>query len=385
MGEHKEREVTRRVRSKSVAGEKRARMSMRLRPLLTLLLAALLYAAKKGRPTHHENAFAAADKLDLRIFLSSSPRFTAFNDSSSLIWKQEGMVYADFSDREHHVQVPITDGMLRNGSLFAHVYVTKAGFSPDPKALETFDRWATTHNIHELVTYGERLKPVGLHNLITGEPAPWEAELRRGAAESKAAGRPEGEYISYWQPKLHAQLLIDTEAYPLGQMPPLMFDYLQAYRLVAGHRYRPLVYINELTSMRIHWQAINASRTSLPLELSFGPLPAKRFQWMVNLQHSFKMNEETLGISEKESEDLRGMFGARACRSHTFLAPTDRTLSHTRPRPHLVSSHQPSVAVHDGRRQRRPPALRCARIQVGSLVLELCRLDGGTLVALSPP
>ena len=29
---------------------------------------------------------------------------------------------------------------------------------------------------------------------------------------------------------------------------------------------------------------------------------------MVNLQHSFKMNEETLGISEKESEDLRGMF-----------------------------------------------------------------------------
>ena len=101
-------------------------------PLLPLLLAALPYAAKKGRPTHHENAFAAADKLDLRIFPSSSPRFTAFNDSSSLIWKQEGMVYADFSDREHHVQVPITDGMLRNGSL-AHVYVTKAGFSPDPK------------------------------------------------------------------------------------------------------------------------------------------------------------------------------------------------------------------------------------------------------------
>ena len=29
---------------------------------------------------------------------------------------------------------------------------------------------------------------------------------------------------------------------------------------------------------------------------------------MVNLEHSFKMNEETLGITEKESEDLRGMF-----------------------------------------------------------------------------
>ena len=45
--------------------------------------------------------------------------------------------------------------------------------------------------------------------------------------------------------------------------------------------------------------AVNASSKELPLELSFGPLPSKRFQWMVNLQHSFKMNEETLGISEK--------------------------------------------------------------------------------------
>jgi hypothetical protein len=46
----------------------------------------------------------------------------------------------------------------------------------------------------------------------------------------------------------------------------------------------------------------------LPLEMSFSPLPAHRFQWMANLEHSMKLNEEKLGISEKESEDLRGMF-----------------------------------------------------------------------------
>lgn len=52
--------------------------------------------------------------------------------------------------------------------------------------------------------------------------------------------------------------------------------------------------------------AINDTLKQLPLELSFSPLPSKRFQWMVNLQHSFKMNEEMLAMSEKESEDLRG-------------------------------------------------------------------------------
>ena len=34
--------------------------------------------------------------------------------------------------------------------------------------------------------------------------------------------------------------------------------------------------------MRLHWVAINASLTSLPLELSFSPLPSRRFQWMVS-------------------------------------------------------------------------------------------------------
>ena len=81
---------------------------------------------------------------------------------------------------------------------------------------------------------------------------------------------------------------------------------------MSGHRFRPLIYVNELTTMKSHWVAINASKplpgAGLPLTISYTPLPTRRFQWMVNLQHSFKMNEETLGISEKESEDLRGMF-----------------------------------------------------------------------------
>ena len=64
----------------------------------------------------------------------------------------------------------------------------------------------------------------------------------------------------------------------------------------SGDRFRPLVYNNELTVMRQHWLAINGSLSELPLELTFKPLPLGRFQWFVNLQHSFKTNEEVLGI-----------------------------------------------------------------------------------------
>jgi hypothetical protein len=263
------------------------------------------------RATHHENSFASGTRLELRVFLSPTRHFSAFNDSGALVWHDTDFTYADdFTARSTTVQVPLTEQLLSNGSLFAHVFVSKQGASPDPKH-GSYERWSSTGTTAELVVYDKPLEPIGLYNLLTGEPAPWETELRRGAEEAKARGR-DGQFISYWKPSMHAQLLIDTDTHPIGGMPPLLQNYLHAYRLMSGHRFRPLIYVNELTVMKQHWMAINNTAKSLspslPLELSFSPLPSRRFQWMVNLQHSFKMNEETLGISEKESEDLRGMF-----------------------------------------------------------------------------
>jgi hypothetical protein len=345
-------------------------MPDRRRIVVGSLLGLALLGIEK-RATHHENVFKEGDEFELRIFVSGARRFKDFNNSEALLWHEKGLRYSSsFASREVTVQVPVTDALLSNATLYAYVYVTKAGKSPD-SLRQNFDKTMTA-TAQELVEYSERLEPVGLHNLLTGEQAPWEVELNRGLAAAQKAGRPAGEYISYWKPKLHAQLLVDTEAYAIGEMPPLQMNYLQHHRLVSGHRYRPLIYINELTTMKGHWLAVNKSLSTLPLELSFGPLPSKRFQWMVsaasplradarappashpplpsppptlplpsdapsscvpptcpslrlplprsrslslsvlgtqvNLEHSFKMNEELLGISEKESEEMRGMF-----------------------------------------------------------------------------
>ncbi len=220
--------------------------------LLRLTLSVALAAA--ARPTHHANIFAPGDKLDLRVFLSPSrAAFTAFNDTDALLWHDSSLTYTeDASTLEKTVHVPLTKRLLSNGTMFAHMFITKAGSSPDPKRA-SYDRSATTSNVFELVGFSERLQPRGLYNLITGEAAPWETELRRGLAEAAAAGRPEGEFVGYWKPKLHLQLLVDTESYPVGQMPPLLHHYLHSMRLMSGHRFRPLIYVNELTTMKIHW------------------------------------------------------------------------------------------------------------------------------------
>jgi hypothetical protein len=282
--------------------------SMKMASAVTLWVA----LAAAARPTHHANVFAAGDKLELRVFLSPSRApFTDFNNTDALLWSDKSLVYSEAgSSLEKTVHVPLTERLLSNGTMFAHMFITKAGASPDPQH-GSYDRLATTSNSFDLVGFSKRLQPRGLYNLLTGEPAPWETELRRGLAEAEAAGRS-GEFVSFWKPKLHLQLLVDTESYELDKMPPLLHSYLHHHRLMSGHRFRPLIYVNELTTMKSHWVAINASKPlpggGLPLTISYSPLPTRRFQWMVNLQHSFKMNEETLGISEKESEDLRGMF-----------------------------------------------------------------------------
>jgi hypothetical protein len=216
-----------------------------------------------------ENAFNEGEALEVRVFASPTPRFTAFNDSSALLWHATGFAYAHaFESLEQKVEVPITDALLTNRTLFVVVFVTKAGASPDPRR-DNFDRWATTTAVHELVAYDKRKVPVGLHNLLTGEPAPWESELRRGEAEAIAAGRPADEFIAYWKPTMHAQLLVDTEAYPVGQMPPLMHHFLHSNRLISGHRFRPLVYVRACACAQ--WRGARAHQASARAHAEVGP------------------------------------------------------------------------------------------------------------------
>uniref|UniRef100_A0A7S4EUQ1 Uncharacterized protein n=1 Tax=Chrysotila carterae TaxID=13221 RepID=A0A7S4EUQ1_CHRCT len=273
-----------------------------------LFLLSSVKSATQARPTHLACAFQEGDPLEIRVYISSSPHFTKFNDTDALVWHEVGLKYSLHElERTKTIDVQVTPHLYANGSFFAHMFITKANFSPDPRAA-AFNRMATTWITKPLVAYDKRLKPIGLKKLLTNEPAPWEQELRRGAADAAAAGRPEAEYISYWKPSFLAQLVIDTEPHERGQMPPLYEQYLHGYRLMSGNRYVPLIYNNELTSMRQHWKALNSTLRTVPLELSYRPLPLRRFQWMVNLENSFKMNEENLGLTEKDSEDMRGMF-----------------------------------------------------------------------------
>lgn len=100
----------------------------------------------------HSNLFKPGDIFDLSIYISESSNFTKFDDASALIWQVKGIVYnqtetsfysmffpQDSLIRTKTITIPITQHLLQNGSLFAHIYFTPPQFSHNPNA-KNFDR-----------------------------------------------------------------------------------------------------------------------------------------------------------------------------------------------------------------------------------------------------
>lgn len=324
---------------------------------LSLLSGGGASAAQQAR--YHKNAFPPGERLDLRVYLSERPRFRDFNNTEP-IWHVSGLLHAnDAPQQSTTVQVPVTGHLIANGSLFAHAFITREGRSPDPAATGSYDPWATTTLTQALVVHGARPEPLGLRKLTTGEPAPWEEELRRGAVAAAIAGQPPDRWVPHWKPALHLSLIVDFEPHELFRgMPPHYQHHLLQRRLMdRDGTYKPLLYSNELTVMRQHWLAINdsaVSPTELPLELSWSPMGVKRFAWMQQLEASFKMNEDKLGARRTCVRPAR----PDSPRAEAFRAAHRHQREGVGGHARDVRAHAARAALHDDGRLSRPPPLR---------------------------
>jgi hypothetical protein len=287
-------------------------------------LAALAYCQGAVRPSAHMNSFKDKQKFDIRVYVSSDSSVYKFLPTSDhdLLWEHKGIEYAPNDGAvDKEVTYNISTSILNQNAtrLFAHVFVTKAGHFPDAATAKArdlkFDSMASSYKRVSLVRWKERRKSIGLHNLITKERAPWEVVLDSVEEEEKA------KYVAYWLPTLHVSVVHMPESYELGKIPNLLGHFLMGYSVSGKDEFIdpfynqptaafvPVVYLNELALTENQLVALNATTDpTLALEVRYSPLTISRFEWMLNLLNSFKMQEEKLGISEKESEDLRGMF-----------------------------------------------------------------------------
>lgn len=121
------------------------------------------------------NYFENGVMFDLYVYVSEDYNFADFNRPEFLVWQQMGLVYGDWTsgrDKDgiysHSTQIPATQRLQNNGSIYIHAYVVKSGQSPNPHDTENYAGRHVSYSRRMLNKF-KRIKRSKTHNLITGE------------------------------------------------------------------------------------------------------------------------------------------------------------------------------------------------------------------------
>ena len=91
------------------------------------------------------NLFVNGTNFDLYVYLSEDPEFVNFNNSESLIWLKEDLIYGDWTSGpngdgtyEFSTSFEPSQQLQNNGSIYLHSFIVRNGKSPDPSTGKDF-------------------------------------------------------------------------------------------------------------------------------------------------------------------------------------------------------------------------------------------------------
>uniref|UniRef100_A0A8D3CTJ6 CLPTM1 regulator of GABA type A receptor forward trafficking n=1 Tax=Scophthalmus maximus TaxID=52904 RepID=A0A8D3CTJ6_SCOMX len=184
------------------------------------------------------NLFPKDTLMDLYVYMSQEEVFSDFNNTDALFWFHRDLVYGDWNMGEdgdgcyqHNEEMEIPEQLLKNGSLYMHVYFTKSGFHPDPKRKGQYRRLATVHSTRMLNKF-KRRKFLKTKNLLTGETEADPEMIKRAESHGPV------EIISHWHPNLTINMVDDHTAWVKGSVPPPLDQHVKFDALYAAQNAR---------------------------------------------------------------------------------------------------------------------------------------------------
>ncbi|KAJ3123713.1 hypothetical protein HK098_001691 [Nowakowskiella sp. JEL0407] len=220
-------------------------------------------------------------KAHLSVYLSES----VYHDvavQNTPVWQTGNFYYGDYEERHLDVQVPVTDHMAKNGSLYAHVFLTHEDFEKKQSADYVL-------SFSQLLTkYQPKRKDPKLKKLV-------------GSKEETQSTEPEEEkegptpWISYWWSNLTISVVPQKEAMPQA-LPPTMLQHLRLSQ--DRNHFLPFFYANEFWMLEEQLIPINDTLKSLNLTIRFQPLRFWQFQMYTQMDESFKLQGAMMGKSD---------------------------------------------------------------------------------------
>jgi hypothetical protein len=178
-------------------------------------------------PQHAHLAWELGQPLSMHVYFSTSPNGDVFSRQWTSGWREDqdkdlpsfvwsNIAFGDWNDhRVEYFDITIPEAVQQNASLWADVFLTKEGASPDPSD-PSFDPHSV-HHIRKLLTrYLPKAKRRKAKNLLSNSDEAQEEEEEEVAEENVI--------VSHWHKNLTLALISDGTAIPFDKLPPVLAE-----------------------------------------------------------------------------------------------------------------------------------------------------------------
>ncbi|KAI9448006.1 cleft lip and palate associated transmembrane protein [Lactarius indigo] len=260
------------------------------------------------QPAKAHLAWPLGVPVSLYFHLSTDPTEQVFASHSKetglphFVWHD--ITFGNWSEArtvDYNVHLPET--VQRNGSLWAHIFLTKDNADPDPSSPKY--RQDSVHHVSKLLTrYLPKTKIRKERNLLQ--------DKAKGADEQEEPEVPDT-IVSYWHQNLTLALVSDATVLQYAQLPPPIAEHVH---LVPGLRdetgtngyYNPIIFPNEFWHLKSQYVEINDTTAILPLQVVFQPMSYFKFQLFASMTFGFQEAVKQQGSgSSAEIDEVKRM------------------------------------------------------------------------------
>lgn len=201
------------------------------------------------------------EPVDISIYVSellALPPLSSEQMASSLVFNERNLQADDWSEhRSVTFDVPLSRHVQNNGTLFAHIYVSRSGSAMDPTDPD-YDASKAFRIISLLTKYLPKKKIVKTKKLIGGDH-------HESEEEEIALPDSSGLVVSYFHPNLTLDIVNNADVIGFNALPPPLRRHVvleaTGARDSTGKNgwYYPIVFVNEFWQLKDHMIELNST------------------------------------------------------------------------------------------------------------------------------
>eukprot|EP01083_Nonionella_stella_P025682 70762_1 len=289
------------------------------------------------------NLWMPGQIFDVRVYMSPDDELDFSGDATKLLWEESALSYDwnEASERALNVTVPCPESLQKNGTMWAHIYFSRNGMSPDPKD-SIYDKESFGKSF-EMVKYGKQRIIKKKKNLIEQsfsandpeevadsatddpeppveeeEPEPATEDQEEGWLQARLDGREKAvtgpkevvPIVGFWKPTLTLRLVVDFTAFQKGAIPPQMAGAVKLHQDpdTLELSYFPVIYIDEFWVLSERMVQLNDTVKTLDLEISYTPISLWKWQMQSQMEQSMVQQQEWGLQGDGGSDDFKRLF-----------------------------------------------------------------------------